>query len=132
MRSAHGKAWLLVGVLLGSTGCLAAAGAGLGAGIYFSDRGAGSLVTEPIDRVYTAAQAAFDSMDINLVRTHSEAEGDEMERTLEGTLGDRDITVTLKSEGDDTRVEVVAQKSAVTWDKDLASEILKKIVEFSD
>jgi hypothetical protein len=37
----------------------------------------------------------------------------------------------LKTEGSSTRVEVVASKSAVTWDKDMAKNILQRIVEKS-
>lgn len=131
MRNARAKVVVLAGLLLTATACLAAAGAGLGAGIYLSDKGAGSLVTQPVERVYSATQQAFTDLQITQTRTSSDSAGTELERKVEGTLGDRDISVTLKSEGDDTRVEVVASTSAVTWDKDLAAKVLKQIVERS-
>jgi len=39
------------------------------------------------------------------------------------------VDVNLRSEGSGTHVEVVAKKTAVTWDKDLAKKILNRIVE---
>ena len=44
----------------------------------------------------------------------------------------KSLVTTLKPEGtSSTRVQVVAKKSAVTWDKDFARAVLDKIVAFS-
>jgi hypothetical protein len=117
--------------LVASSGCVAAAAGGLGAGIYYSDRGAESLVVAPIDKVFGAAQQTFQELSITETKNSSETGDGSTERQLKGTGNDRDVTVTLKTEGSSTRVEVVASKSAVTWDKDLAKRILEKIVEKS-
>jgi hypothetical protein len=37
--------------------------------------------------------------------------------------------VELRNEGGNTKVDVVVKKSAVTWDKDFARQILNKIVD---
>ena len=43
-----------------------------------------------------------------------------------------DVRVTLAVEGNNTtRVQVVAKRSAVTWDKDFARSVLDKIVAYS-
>lgn len=110
-------------------GCLvAAAGAGAGAAIHLSDRGAESVVTGSVDQAYAATQQAFRDMGITAGKSSSEHDGDVETRQLEGSTTDRDITVTIKSEGTGAHVEVVARKSAVTWDKDLARQILERIV----
>jgi hypothetical protein len=117
--------------LVTSSGCVAAAAGGLGAGIYYSDRGAESLVVAPIDKVFGAAQQTFQELGITETKSSSETGDNSTQRQLKGTGNDRDVTVTLKTEGSSTRVEVVASKSAVTWDKDLAKSILEKIVQYS-
>jgi hypothetical protein len=111
-----------------ATGCLVAAAAGAGAAIHLSDRGAESLVTASVDQAYAAAQRVFKDMNITEGKSSSERDGDVETRQLEGSTTDRDITVTIKSEGEGAHVEVVARTSAVTWDKDLARQILERIV----
>jgi hypothetical protein len=93
-----------------------------------SDRGAESVVTGSVDQAYAATQRAFRDMDITEGKSSSEHDGDVETRELQGSTADRDITVTIKSEGTGAHVEVVARKSAVTWDKDLARQVLEKIV----
>ncbi|MEO8200867.1 MAG: DUF3568 family protein [Gemmatimonadota bacterium] len=110
-------------------GCIAAAAGGVGAGMYYSDRGATSLIATPLDNAYGATRATFTDMGITETKTSTEQEGASSQREIKGTMTDRDVTVTLKTEGTGTRVEVVASKSAVTWDKDLAKKILEKIVD---
>jgi len=131
MRHAELKMLVLALVLASSSGCVAAAAGGVGAGVYYSDRGAESLVSAPIDKVFEASRQTFQELSITETKTSSESEGGSAERQLKGTGNDRDITVTLRTEGSSTKVEVVANKSAVTWDKDLAKRILEKIVEKS-
>lgn len=131
MRNTKLRNVALALVLVASSGCVAAAAGGLGAGIYYSDRGAQSLVVAPIDKVFGAAQQTFQELGITETKNSSDTGDGTIERQLKGTGNDRDVTVTLKTEGTSTRVEVVASKSAVTWDKDLAKSILEKILQKS-
>lgn len=114
-------------------GCvLAAAGAGAGGAIYVTERGAEAVIPAGLDRAATATRQAFDQLKVRETKSASEAgEGGER-RHIEGTARDRDISVTLKPEGNSsTRIQVVAKASAVTWDKDFARQILDKIVVYS-
>lgn len=115
-----------------TTACLvAAAGAGAGGAVYLSDRGAESLVTVPMDQARSAVGRTFQELGITETRSSTDREGTVERHRVEGTSGDREITVSLKPEGDGTRVEVVARRSAVTWDKDLARQILERIVQYA-
>ena len=116
-------------MLASGTGCIAAAGAGLGAGIYLSDRGAESLVSSPIDKTFAASQEVFREMGITEVKSSGEQTSSAEERQIDGKRGDKNVKVTLKTEGEGTRVEVVASEDMVVWDKDLAREVLEKIVK---
>ncbi len=127
--SRHLRTVLLALVVTTTGGCLAAAGAGLGAGIYLSDRGAESLVATPIDRAMAAAQQTFREMGISEEKITSEQTGSSEERQLNGKRGDKNIQVTLRTEGEGTRVEVVASEDMVVWDKGLAKEVLEGIVK---
>ena len=110
------------------TGCLlAAAGAGAGGAIYVSDRGVESTVAGSPDRTLGAARAAFQAYDVRETKTSSEQEGAVSKRTLEGATSDREVTVTIRTEGTGSRVVVVAAKTAVTWDKEFARAILERI-----
>ena len=112
------------------TGCVvAAAGAGAGGGIYLTQRGVESVVPVAVDRAATATRQAFDELKIHQTKSQIQQGEQGDERQVEGTAGDRDISVTLKTEnGNSTRVQVVAKKSAVTWDKDFARTVLDHIV----
>lgn len=123
-----GQMALLILTVSTAGGCLAAAAGGVGAGMYYSDRGVQSLLDAPLDKAYNATQQAFTDLGITETKTSTEQEGASAQREVKGTMPDRDVTVTLKTEGSGTRIEVVASKSAVTWDKDLAKKILEKIV----
>lgn len=129
--------WSLVGVgatLVLAAGCVVAAvGAGAGGGIYFTERGVESVVPVPVDRAAGSAKRAFAELKIRQTKTNTQQDADgSAKQELDGATSDRDITVTLKSEGQgSTRVQVVAKKSAVTWDKDFARAILDKIVAYS-
>ena len=116
-------------MLASSAGCLAAAGAGLGAGIYLSDRGAESLVSAPIAKTFAATQDVFRDMGITEVKTSGEQTASAEERQIDGKRGDKNVKVTLRSEGEGTRVEVVASEDMVVWDKDLARDVLEQIVK---
>jgi hypothetical protein len=118
--------------LLSAGGCLVAAGAGLGAGVYLSDRGAESLVSTPIDRAFAASQQVFREMGITEQKTTSEQSGASEERQLNGKRGEKNVKVTLRTEGNGTRVEVVASEDMVVWDKELARDILERIIRKTD
>lgn len=111
---------------------VAAAGAGAGGGIYLTQRGVESVVPVTVDRVASATTRAFDELKIHQTKTSTEQESDGEKREIDGTAGDRDISVTIKAEQTNSaRVQVVAKKSAVTWDKDFARTILDRIVAYS-
>jgi hypothetical protein len=116
--------------MLGATACLvAAAGAGAGGGIYFTQRGVESVVPATVDRTAAATEQAFADLKIRRTKLQTE-QGDKGEkREVEGSAGERDISVTLSYENThSTRVQVVAKKSAVSWDKDYARTVLDHIV----
>ncbi|MHB1327459.1 MAG: hypothetical protein ACYC2K_04585 [Gemmatimonadales bacterium] len=121
----------LVATLFGATlasGCLlAAAGAGAGGAVYVSERGVESTVAASPDRALVAARTAFQAYDVRETKTSSEQDGALTKRTLEGATGDREVTVSIRTEGEGSRVVVVAAKTAVTWDKDFARAILERI-----
>jgi uncharacterized protein DUF3568 len=123
-RAAASSAALLL------AGCVvAAAGAGAGGGIYFTQRGVESIVPATVERAATATTQAFGQLKVRQTKSQVE-QGEEGEKTqIEGTAGDREVSVTLKAEGQNTtRVQVVAKRTAVTWDKDFARSVLDKIV----
>lgn len=113
---------------LAAGGCVAAAaGAGAAAGIYYSDRGAEAQINAPVASTYTAAAQTFQDMGITQTKTSSQTEDNIESRELDGTTSDRNIEVHLKEQGAGTHVEVVAKKSEVTWDKEMAKQILSQI-----
>ena len=111
-------------------GCVvAAAGAGAGGGIYFTQRGVESVVPATVERAAAATTEAFSLLKVRQTKSQVEQGDDGEQREIEGTAGDREVTITLKPEGKSgTRVQVVAKRSAVTWDKDFARSVLDKIV----
>jgi hypothetical protein len=114
-------------------GCLvAAAGAGAGGGIYLTQRGVESVVPVPVERAGTATSQAFEQLKIRQTKSQVEQGNQGEKREIEGTTGDREVSVTLEVEANNTtRVQVVAKRSAVTWDKDFARSVLDKIVAYS-
>ena len=126
------KTWMLMTLPLALGGCLfAAAGAGAGGGIYFNDRGVGSVVTAPVAKASAATEQTFQEMGIDQKKSSTEQEGQKDKREIDGSTADRDVTVTIQTEGTGSRIQVVARKSAVTWDKDFARAILQRIVALS-
>ena len=59
MRRSKFSLFAVATLIATSTACVAAAAGGLGAGIYYSDRGAESLVAAPIDQVFAASRQGF-------------------------------------------------------------------------
>jgi hypothetical protein len=121
--------WLVaLAVTLPTTGCLAAAAAGAGAGIYLTSRGAESLVQGSIDQIATRARAVMTAESIVPDASSTENGGDK--RELKGKKGDLDVTIQMERKSDKTtRVEVTARKNLAEWDKDYAQQVLQRIVE---
>jgi len=85
-----------------------------------------------VDRAATATTRAFEELKIHQTKTSTEQESDGEKREVDGTAGDREISVTIKAEQTNSaRIQVVAKRSAVTWDKDFARTILDRIVAYS-
>lgn len=120
---------IALGLALAGGGCVvAAAGAGAAAAVHLSDRGAESLVKASVDKTEEAARKAFTEFNITETKVRTETGSGQNKRILEGAAPDREITVTISTEGDGSKVEVVARKSAVTWDKDYAKAILQRVI----
>ncbi len=121
--------WLAaLAVALPATGCLAAAAAGAGAGIYLTSRGAESLIDGPIDQVATRARTAMNEEGI--VPDASSTENGGQNREFKGKKGDLDVTIQMEQKSDKTtRVEVTARKNLAEWDKDYAQQVLQRIVQ---
>ena len=134
-RKTRLRAWAAAALAGGTlaAGCVVAAvGAGAGGGVYFTERGAESVVPASVDRAAAAAQHAFADLKIRETRSetqHTDNGGEK--REIDGDAVDRDVSVTITSQEKTSRVQVVAKKSAVTWDKDFARTILDKIVAYS-
>ena len=133
MRSHAWKVRLLVAMMPALVGgcVLAAAGAGAGGAVYVSERGAESVVDATVDETLQAARQTFRELGIKETKASTEEAGTGQKRGLWGESDDREITVWMETEGNSTKVDVVAQKSRVTWDKDLAKQILERIVALS-
>ncbi len=126
------KRMILLALPLAAGGCLfAAAGAGAGGGIYFSDRGVGSVVAAPVPKASSATEQTFREMGIDQKKSSTTQEGTTDKREIQGSTSERDVTVSIQTEGTGSRINVVARKSAVTWDKDFARRILQRIVALS-
>jgi len=121
--------WLAVLlVALPATGCLAAAAAGAGAGIYLTSRGAESLIDGPIDQVASRARTVMNEEGI--VPDASSTENGGENREIKGKKGDLDVTIQMEQKSDKTtRVEVTARKNLAEWDKDYAQQVLQRMVE---
>ena len=120
--------YLTIATSLG--GCVAAAaGAGAAGAVYVVDRGVESTVTADVGTVERAAKQTFRDMGIAEVKSRTEEEGGTQKRIIDGKIDDRDITVTIETAGTGSKVVVVARKSMVTWDKDLARSVLEKLIE---
>ncbi|HKP50205.1 MAG TPA: DUF3568 family protein [Gemmatimonadales bacterium] len=121
--------WLAaLAVALPATGCLAAAAAGAGAGIYLTSRGAESLIDGPIDQVATRTRTVMNEEGI--VPDASSTENGGQNREFKGKKGDLDVTIQMEQKSDKTtRVEVTARKNLAEWDKDYAQQVLQRIVQ---
>lgn len=113
---------------LAAGGCfLAAAGAGAAGAIAYTNRGASSDVAGNVDQAFDRAVTAFQQSGIT--ETGRSTENNGAQRKLIGTKGEYEVTVELNRSSDSiTKVEVVAKKSAVEYDKELAKDVLNRMV----
>jgi hypothetical protein len=121
------KLFLLAMAAASMTSCVpAAAGAAGAAGaLYFTDRGASTMVTAPLDRTAVATIATFRDLGI----TVTETETGEGEREFGGEQGGRKVSADLeRDESGGTKIEVTAQEG-VKWNKDYAKMVLTEIVQ---
>src|SRR5207245_8447627 len=121
-RKTRLRAWAAAALAGGTlaAGCVvAAAGAGAGGGIYFTQRGAESVVPATVDRAAAATKQAFTELKIRETKSevqHVDNGGEK--REIEGSAADRDVAATIKSAGQTTAVHVVAKTGAATRAKD--------------
>src|SRR2546422_4535925 len=101
------RTWAAVSAAALLAGCMvAAAGAGAGGGIYFTQRGVESVVPVPVERAATATSQAFDQLKIRQTKSQVEQQNEGEKREIEGTTRDREVSVTLKVENNNaTRVQ---------------------------
>lgn len=89
-----------------------------------------STVKGPIEEVTQHAQDVLREMNIQVTGNSTKNSGEE--RQLMGKMGDTDVTVTLDNAPNSmTSVEVDASKNLVSGNRDLAREILSKIIQKS-
>lgn len=113
---------------LSLSGCfLVAAGAGAAGAIAYTNRGAAASVEGTVDGLFDRSVAAFQQM--NIAESGRSTEDNGTERKLVGKRGDTEVTVELERESATlTKVEVVAAKNLVDYDKELAREVLSRIM----
>ena len=116
---------------LAAGGCfLVAAGAGAAGAIAYTNRGATSVVSGTVDQVFERAVAAFQQAGITPTGRSTEENG--TLRKLIGTKGEYEVTAELnRSTESTTKVEITAKKSAVEYDKELAKDILNRMLTTS-
>ena len=134
MSSIARRVWTAAAIIatVAANGCiLAAAGAGAGGAIYVGDRGVESQVAAPVDRVYEASRQAFKELGVAETKTSTEQDGAVEKRVLAGTVDDRKVTASFKTQGSGTHVEVVVEKTPVTWDKKFAKQVMERVVALS-
>jgi hypothetical protein len=119
---------LLAASSFAAGGCfLVAAGAGAAGAIAYTNRGATSVVSGTVDQVFDRAGTAFQQGGITETGRSTEDSG--RQRKLVGTKGEYEVTAELSRSTDSTtKVEITARKSAVEYDKELAKEILNRIL----
>ena len=130
MQSCHRLALnlLLAVSALSAGGCfLVAAGAGAAGAIAYTNRGATSVVSGSVDQVFDRTGAAFQQSGITETGRSTADSG--RQRRLVGTRGEYEVTAELSRSTDSTtKVEITARKSAVEFDRELAKEILNRIL----
>lgn len=116
-------------LVVSASGCfLVAAGAGAGAAIAYTQRGASGQVPGTVDAVFGKATSAFSQLGITETGRSTGDSGDT--RTLVGKTGEQEVTVEMKRASDETTaVEVTAKKNVVEYDKELAKRVLDAMVK---
>lgn len=119
---------LLVASPLALGGCfLVAAGAGAAGAIAYTNRGASSNVSGSIDAVFDRSVTAFAGAGIRETGRSTEESG--AKRRLTGAKGEQEVIVEMeRKESETTKVEVIARKNAVDYDKKLAEDVLNRII----
>jgi hypothetical protein len=120
--------FLLATTSLAAGGCfLVAAGAGAAGAVAYTNRGATSVVAGSVDQVFDRAGAAFQQA--NITETGRSVEDSGQQRKLVGTKGEYEVIADLNRSTDSTtKVEITARKNAVEYDKELAKDILNRIL----
>jgi len=109
---------VLLGMLAGCASSTSGPGSGAAEGI----------VKGNVDHVDNQAHAVFQQMNIRVTGTTVKNNG--TERELMGKVGESDVTVTIDNgPGSTSNVKVAATKNAFSGNRDLAQEILLRIVE---
>lgn len=115
---------LALSVSLG--GCIFAAGAAAGSGVYFTSRGAEAIVQGSTDQVADATRQAFETLGVRWQGQREKDDGDVHE--IWGLSGEDDVTVEVHRKTESaSRLEVRVRRGAVTWDKDMAKRIVEEI-----
>ena len=111
-----------------ASGCfLVAAGAGAAGAIAYTNRGATSVVAGTVDQVFNRAVVAFQQAGITETGRSTENSG--KLRKLIGKKGEVEVTAELNWTTDSTtKVEITAKENAVEYDKELAKDILNRIL----
>jgi len=119
---------VLAASTLAAGGCfLVAAGAGAAGAVAYTNRGATSVVAGTVDQVFDRSAAAFQQAGITETGRTTENSG--RERKLIGTKGEYEVTAELhRSTDSTTKVEITARKSAVEYDKEMAKDILHRLL----
>lgn len=112
-----------------SSGCfLVAAGAGAGAAVAYTNRGATANIEGTVPAVFDKAVRAFGTLQVAETGRSTENSGDT--QRLVGTLGEQEITVEVKRSSESVAaVEVTAKKNVVDYDKDLAKRVLDAMMQ---
>lgn len=107
-------------------GCIFAAGAAAGSGVYFTSRGAEAIVQGSTDQVADATRQAFETLGIQW-QGEREKKGGEVQE-IWGLSGEDDVTVEVHRKTDSaSRLEIRVRQGAVTWDKDMAKRIVDEV-----
>ena len=111
-----------------ASGCfLVAAGAGAAGAIAYTNRGATSVVAGTVDQAFNRAVAAFQQAGIT--ETGRATENNGRLRKLIGKKGEVEVIAELNWATDSTtKVEITAKENAVEYDKELAKDILNRIL----
>ena len=119
---------ILAALPLAAGGCfLVAAGAGAAGAIAYTNRGATSVVSGSVDQVFERAVAAFQQAGVTETGRSTEDSG--RQRTLVGTKAEYEVTAEVKRTPESTaNVEITARKSTVEYDREMAKDILNRIL----